>query len=129
MSLWNHSLLPLLLVLFDIWILLEQYEDVEVFITDAMLLTFACSWFCTRLLEFFLIFLCKNSFSSSLNARLSPSILKQNIRNIQKQPPGDVLFKKVFFCATSPWYRHWLTCFAQKGYSHRRLFFPRVILP
>ena len=77
-SLWIHSLMPLLLLLFDIWLLPEQHEDVEVFITDAMLLTVTCSWSCTRLLEFSLMSLCKNSFSSSSNARLPSSILKEN---------------------------------------------------
>ena len=76
-SLLIHSLLPLLL-LFNIWLLLEQHEYVEVFITDAMLLTVTCSWFFSRLLEFSLMSLCKNSFSSSSNARLPSSILKEN---------------------------------------------------
>ena len=79
-SLLIHSLLPLLL-LFNIWLLLEQHEYVEVFITDAMLLTVTCSWFFSRLLEFSLMSLCKNSFSSSSNARLPSSILKENRRN------------------------------------------------
>ena len=48
----------------------------DVFITDAMLLAVTCSWFCTRLLEFSLMSLCKNSFSFS-NARLRSSILKE----------------------------------------------------
>ena len=53
-SLWIHSLLPLLLLLFNIGLLPEQHEDV-----DAMLLTVTCSWFCTILLEFSLMPLCK----------------------------------------------------------------------
>ena len=81
--------------------------------------------FFNRLLES----LCKNSFCFSSNACLPSSILKEHRRNIQKQPLGDVLLKKVFFCATSPWCGHWLTCFAQKGYSYLRLFFPHIILP
>ena len=48
-----HSLLPLMVLLFDIRLLPEQHEDVEAFTTDAMLvLTVTYSWFCTRLLEF-----------------------------------------------------------------------------
>ena len=96
-SLWIYSLLPMLLLLFDIWLLPEEHEDVEVFITDAMLLTVTCSWFCTRLLEFSLMSLCKNSFPSSSNARLPSSILKENRRNIQKQPLGRCSVEKRSF--------------------------------
>ena len=38
-SLWVHSLLLLLLFLFDIRLLPEEYKDVEGFTTDAILLT------------------------------------------------------------------------------------------
>ena len=38
-SLWVHSLLPLLLFLFDIRLLPEEHKDVEGFTTDAILLT------------------------------------------------------------------------------------------
>ena len=69
---------------FDARLLPEQPEDVEVFITDAMLLTATCSCFCTRLLEFSSIPLCKVSFSSFTFARLPPSVLKENRCNIQK---------------------------------------------
>ena len=92
-----YFILLLQLLLFDIWLLPEQYEDVEVFITDAMLLTVTCSWFCTRLLEFFLMSLCKNTFPSSSNARLPSSILKENRRNIQKQPLGRCSVEKCSF--------------------------------
>ena len=37
--------------------------------------------------------------------------------------------KKVFFFATPPCSGHWFTCFARKGYSHRRLLFYQIILP
>ena len=37
-SLWVHSLLPLLLFLFDIRLLPEEHKDVEVFTTDELLL-------------------------------------------------------------------------------------------
>ena len=60
--------------------------------------TVTCSWFCKRLLEFSLMSLCKNSFSSSSNGRLTSSILKENRRNI-----GKCSVKKVFFCDMSPW--------------------------
>ena len=78
---WSHCGSFSTATLFDIWLLSEQHEDVEVFITDAMLLTVTCSWFFSRLLEFSLMSLCKNSFSSSSNARLPSSILKENRRN------------------------------------------------
>ena len=97
-SLLVHSLLPLLLFLFDIRLLPEQHEDVQVFTTDAMLLNATCSWFCTRLIEFSSMSLCKISFFSSSNARLPSLILKENRRNIQKQPLGDFCKKSVFFC-------------------------------
>ena len=42
---------------------------------------------------------------------------------------GRCSVKKEFFFGTSPCSGHWLTCFAQKGYSHRRLLFSQVILP
>ena len=64
----------------DIRLLPEEYEDVEVFTTDAILLTATCSWFCTILLEFSLMFLCKVSFSSSSNAYLPFSALEENRR-------------------------------------------------
>ena len=38
-SLWVHSLLPLLLFLFDIRLLQEEHKDVGGFTTDAILLT------------------------------------------------------------------------------------------
>ena len=55
-------------------------EDVEGFTTDAILLTATCSWFCTILLEFSSMFLCKISFSFSSNACLPFSVLKENRR-------------------------------------------------
>ena len=90
-SLWVHSLLLLLLFLFDIRLLPEEQEDVVVFATDAILLTASCSWFCTILLEFSSMFLCKISFSSSSNACLPFSVLKENRRSWKNQPMGDVL--------------------------------------
>ena len=48
------------------------------FPTDAILLTASCSWFCTLLLEFSSIVLCKISFSFSLNACLPFSVHKEN---------------------------------------------------
>ena len=38
-SLWVHSLLPLLLFLFDIQLLREEHKDAEGSTTDAILLT------------------------------------------------------------------------------------------
>ena len=65
-SLWVHSLLPLLLLLFDIRLLPKQHEDVKVFTTDAVLRTATCFWLCTRLffgyVRFFLMSLCKICF-------------------------------------------------------------------
>ena len=79
-SLWVYSLLPLLLFLFDIRLLPEEHKDVEVFTSDAILLTATCSWFCTILLEFSSMFLCKISFCSSSNACLPFSVIKGNRR-------------------------------------------------
>ena len=64
----------------DIRLLPEEYEDVEVFTTDAILLTATCSWFCTILLEFSSMLLCKISFPFSSNACLPFSVLKENRR-------------------------------------------------
>ena len=86
---------------------------------------YSCSWFCTILLEFSSMFLCKISFSSSSNARLPFSILKENKALYLESANGRSSVKKMFFFVTSPWCGHWLTCFARKGYSHKRLiFFP-----
>ena len=72
-SLWVHSLLPLLPFLLDIRLLPGEHKDVEGFNTDAILLT------ATQILpEFSSMFLCKISFSSSSNARLYFSFLKEN---------------------------------------------------
>ena len=101
-SLWVHSLLPLLLFLLDIRLLPEQHEDVEGFTTDAILLTATCSWFCAILLEFSSMFLCKISFSSSSNARLPFSILKENKALYLESANGRSSVKKMFFFVTSP---------------------------
>ena len=74
----------------DIRLLPEEYEDVEVFTTDAILLTATCSWFCAILLEFSSMFLCKISFSSSSNACLPFSVLKENRRYWENQSIGHV---------------------------------------
>ena len=79
-SLWVHSLLPLLLFLFDIRLLPEEHKDVEVSTIDVILLIATCSWFCTMSLNFSSMFLCKISYSSSSNACLSFSVLKENRR-------------------------------------------------
>ena len=79
-SLWVHSLLPLLLFLFDIRLLPEEHKDVDVFTTDAVLQTATCSWSFTVSLEFPSMFLCKISFSSSSHACLPFSVLKENKR-------------------------------------------------
>ena len=46
---------------------------------------------------FFILSLCKKSFSFSSNAHLPSSILKENKRNIQKQLLGDVQQKRCSF--------------------------------
>ena len=117
-SLWIHSLLPLLLFLFDIGLLPEEHEDVEVFTNKAILLTATCSWFCTISLKFSSVFLCKILFSSSSNACLSFSVPKEN-RRLRESANGRCSVKKVFF----------FTCFVRKYYSHRRLLFSKIILP
>ena len=127
-SLWVHSLLPLLLFLFDIRLLPEEHKDAEFFTTDAILLSATCSWFCTILLEFSSMFLCKISFSPSSNACLPFSVLKEIDAN-GRISQWETFSKKGIFFAKSPCSGHWLTCFALKGYSHRRLLFSQVILP
>ena len=86
----------------------------EVFTTDAILLTATCSWFCTMLLEFSSMFLCKISFSSSSNVCLPFSVIKENRRQWENQQTGDV--KKGFFFATFSCSEQRLTCSTQKGY-------------
>ena len=84
-SFWVHSLLLLLLILVNFRFLLEEHKDVKGFTTDAVLLTATtatCSWFCTILLEFSSLSLCKISFSSSSNARLLSSVLNESRRNV-----------------------------------------------
>ena len=75
-SLWVHSLMPMLLFLINIQLVPEEYEDVEIFTNDAVLLTATCSWFST-ILEFSSMFLCEISFSSS-NACLPFLVVKEN---------------------------------------------------
>ena len=122
-SLWLYSLLPLLLFLFDIWLLTEEHKDVEVFTTDAILLTATCSWFCAILLEFSSMFLCKISFSSSSNTRLPFPVLKENKTLWLESANWKCSVKKMLFFVTSPWCGHWLNSFARNVYSHRRHFF------
>ena len=94
---WVHSLLLLLLLLFDIRLSREKHEDVEGFTIDAILQTVTCSSFCTIPLEFSSKFLYKISFSSCSNARLLFSVLKEKRCCIQYQPMGDVLQKRYSF--------------------------------
>ena len=58
---------------------------------------YSCSWFCTILLEFSSMFLCKISFSSSSNARLPFSILKENKMLYLAPANGRCSVKKIFF--------------------------------
>ena len=67
-------------VFVDIRLLPEEHEDAGVFTTVAVLLTATCSWFCTILLEFSSMLLCKISFSFSSKACLPFSVLKENRR-------------------------------------------------
>ena len=101
-SLWVHSLLPLLLFLFDIRLLSEEHKDAEFFTTDAILLSATCSWFCTILLEFSSMFLCKISFSSSCsNACLPFSVLKKIDANGRISQWETFSKKGIFFCQVS----------------------------
>ena len=77
-SLWVHSLMPMLLFLINIQLVPEEHEDVEIFTNDAVLLAATCSWFSTILLEFSSMFLCEISFSSSSNACLPFLVVKEN---------------------------------------------------
>ena len=126
---WVHSLLPLLLLLFDIRLSREKHEDVQDFTIDAILQTVTCSSFCTIPLEFSSKFLYKISFSSCSNARLLFSVLKEKRCCIQYQPMGDVLQKRYSFFVIPRCCGHSLTCFIRKGYSHRRLLCSQNILP
>ena len=109
-SFWVHSLLPLLLFLFNIRLLPEEHEDAEVFSTDAILLTANCSWFYTILLEFSSMFLCRISFLL-LKTRPLFSVLKKidaNGRISQWE-----MFRKIgvlfwsFVKKTEEWYIEW----------------------
>ena len=125
-SLWVHSLLPLLLFLFDIRLSPEQQDEVEVFTTDAVLLTANSSEFCARLLESSSMSLYEISFPFSSNARLFSSTLERKIDGKSRSGHWEMLY----FFVTSLCCWHWLNCFARKGYSHRRrLFFFQIILP
>ena len=125
-SLWVYSLLPLLLFFFVIRLLPEQHEDVNVFTTGAILLTATCSWFCTILLEFSSMFLCKISFSSSSNARLPFSILKENKTLYLESANGRCSVKKMFFCHVSMmWTLVDLFC-SKKLFPQKNAFFPRL---
>ena len=124
-SLWVHSLLPLLLFLFDIQLLMGQHEDVEVSTTDAELLTATSSWLSTRLLEFSSMSLCKISFSFSSNARLPSSILKQKIDATSRIGHWEMFCKKgVLFCHVSM-LRTLVNLFCtERLFSQETVFFP-----
>ena len=86
---------------FDARLLPEQHEDVEVFTTDTMLLTATCSFFCTRLLGFSSMSLCKFSFSSYTYPHLPPSVLKK-IDAIFRSSAWEMFCEKgVLFCQVS----------------------------
>ena len=90
-SLWIHSLLPNVVAFVRYLTFTGTAWRCGSFHYWRNTTNVTCSWFCTRLLEFSLMSLCKKSFSSSSNACLTSLILKENRRNIQKQPLGDVL--------------------------------------
>ena len=128
-SSWVHSLPPLLLFLFYIRLLAEQYEDVEVSTTNAMLLTATCSWFCKRLLEFSSVPFCKNSFSSSSNARLPSSVLEKKIHAISRNSHREMLCKKgVLFCHVSMLWTL-VDLFCTKRLFSQETVFSQIILP
>ena len=90
---------------------------------------YSCSLFCTILLEFSSMCLCKNLFPSSSNPRLPFSILKENKTLCLESANGRCSVKKMFFFVTSPWCGHCLTYFAREDLSRKRLLFPQIILP
>ena len=75
-SLWIHSLLPNVVAFVRYLTFTGTAWRCGSFHYWRNTTNVTCSWFCTRLLEFSLMSLCKNSFSSS-NARLHSSILKE----------------------------------------------------
>ena len=86
---------------------------------------YSCSWFCTILLDFSSMFLCKILFSSSSKVRLPFPVLQENKALYLESANGRCSVKKMGFFVTFPWCGHWLNCFARKSYSHKRLpFFP-----
>ena len=93
-----------------------------VFTTDAILLSATCSWFSTILLELSSKFLCKISFffffkrmSTFFSSNRKWTLMGDSVN-------GRYSVKKMLFFTTSPCSGKWLTCFARKGYSHKRLF-------
>ena len=96
-SLWIHSLLPNVVAFVRYLTFTGTAWRCGSFDYWRNTTNATCSWFCTRLLEFSLMSLCKNSFPSSSNARLPSSILKENRRNIQKQPLGRCSVEKRSF--------------------------------
>ena len=83
---------------------------------------YSCSLFCT-ILEFSSMFLCKVSFSSSSNAHLPFSILKENKTLYLESANGRCSVKKMFFFVKALWCSRWWTCFARKSFFHWRLIF------
>ena len=122
-SLWVHSLLPLLLFLFYIRLLPGQHEHGEVFTTNAVILTATCSWFCKIILEFFSMSLCKILFSSS-NASLPSSILEKKIDAISRSSHQEISVKR---CSFLPRLLLWTLvdpfC-AKRLFSREPVFFP-----
>ena len=75
------------------------------------------------------MFLCKISFSSSSNARLPFSILKENKMLYLAPANGRCSVKKIFFCHVSMmWTLVDLFC-KKRLSSQETAFFPQIILP
>ena len=107
----------------------EQHEDVEVFTTDTMLLTATCSCFCTRLLEFSSMSLCKFSFSSSTYPHLPLSVLKK-IDAIFRSSDWEMFYEKgVLFCQVSMMWTLVDLLSTKSLFSLETCFFSQIILP
>ena len=87
---------------------------------------YSCSWFCTILLEFYSMFLCKILFSSSSKVRLPFSVLQENKTLYLESANGRSSVKKMFFCHVSMmWTLVDLFC-SKKLFPQKNAFFPRL---
>ena len=97
----------------------------EVFTTDAVLLTAPCFWFGTILLEFSSMLLCKISFSSSSNVFLPFFQFQKKIDANGRTIKSKMFYKKgVLFCHVFMFWTLVDLFFTKRLFSQDTAFYP-----